>query len=284
MDRVDARRIQRGLRMAHVAALLFSALALPPARALQTIEARDGVAVEAVLSIKEPTRIRIEGAPITDVFGNIHSSTCGGLPAAPGAMVSAPTVNAGGEIVIECDRDKGEIYVRPVGEASVASGKPVNLFISSAQATYTLLLRRSDTPADTIVIRDKTPRQAQPTTNSARALLGPLGPSANHVRAMKAMLVAMASDRVPADFRVDEVNRPLQLWAEAKFSLARRYEGRGLVGEKYLLQNVSSAVMVLAEQEFDREGGGVVGVAVENHNLRPGETTTVFVIRRGGDQ
>jgi len=284
MDRVDARRIQRGLRMAHVAALLFSALALPPARALQTIEARDGVAVEAVLSIKEPTRIRIEGAPITDVFGNIHSSNCGGLPATPGAMVSAPTVNAGGEIVIECDRDKGEIYVRPVGEASVASGKPVNLFISSAQATYTLLLRRSDTPADTIVIRDKTPRQAQPTTNSARALLGPLGPSANHVRAMKAMLVAMASDRVPADFRVDEVNRPLQLWAEAKFSLARRYEGRGLVGEKYLLQNVSSAVMVLAEQEFDREGGGVVGVAVENHNLRPGETTTVFVIRRGGDQ
>ena len=284
MDRVDARRIQPGLRMAHVAALLLSALALPPARALQTIDARDGVAVEAVLSIKEPTRIRIEGAPITDVFGNIHSSNCGGLPATPAAMVSAPTVNAGGVIVIECDRDKGEIYVRPVGETSVAGGKPVNLFISSAQATYTLLLRRSDTPADTIVIRDKTPRQAQPTTNSARALLGPLGPSANHVRAMKAMLVAMASDRVPADIRVDEVGRPMQLWAEAKFSLARRYEGRGLVGEKYLLQNVSPAPMVLAEQEFDREGGGVVGVAVENHNLRPGETTSVFVIRRGGER
>ena len=138
--------------------------------------------------------------------------------------------------------------------------------------------------ADTIVIRDKTPRQAQPTTNSARALLGPLGPSANHVRAMKAMLVAMASDRVPADIRVDEVGRPMQLWAEAKFSLARRYEGRGLVGEKYLLQNVSPAPMVLAEQEFDREGGGVVGVAIENHNLRPGETTSVFVIRRGGER
>ena len=285
MDRVDARRIQPGLRMAHVAALLLSALALPPARALQTIDARDGVAVEAVLSIKEPTRIRIEGAPITDVFGNIHSSNCGGLPATPGAMVSAPTVNAGGEIVIECDRDKGEIYVRPVGQDAEASGKPVNLFISSAQATYTLLLRRSDTPADTIVIRDRTARQVQPTnTTSARAPLGPLGPSANHVRAMKAMLVAMASDRVPADFRVEEVNRPMQLWAEAKFSLAGRYEGRGLVGEKYLLQNVSPAVMVLAEQEFDREGGGVVGVAVENHNLRPGETTSVFVIRRGGEQ
>lgn len=285
MNRVHASRVQRGLRMAHVAALLLSALALPPAHALQTIEARDGVAVEAILSIKEPTRIRIEGAPITDVFGNIHSSNCGGgLPATPGSVVATPVVNPAGEVVIECDRDKGEIYVRPAGLASDASGKPVNLFISSAQATYTLLLRRSDTPADTIVIRDKTPRQAQPTTTRARALLGPLGPSANHVRAMKAMLVAMASDRVPADFRVEEVNRPMQLWAEAKFALMRRYEGRGLVGEKYLLQNVSPAVMVLAEQEFDHEGGGVVGVAVENHNLRPGETTSVFVIRRGGEQ
>ena len=283
-DRVHAHRARRSLRLANVAALLGTALALPPVHALQTIEARDGVAVEAVLSIKESTRIRIDGAQITDVFGNIHSSNCGGMPVTPGAMVSAPTVNAGGEIDIECDRDKGEIYVRPVGRDAEASGKPVNLFISSAQATYTLLLRRSDTPADTIVIRDRTPRQAQPTTNSARALLGPLGPSANHVRAMKAMLVAMASDRVPADFRVDEVNRPMQLWAEAKFSLMRRYEGRGLVGEKYLLQNVSPAPMVLAEQEFDREGGGVVGVAIENHNLRPGETTSVFVIRRGGEQ
>lgn len=268
---------------ASVAALLVAALAGSPAHALQVLEARDGVAVEAILSIKEPTRIRIEGTPITDVFGNIHSSNCGGgSPAVPGAGNAAPAVNPGGEIVLECDRDKGEIYVRPVGPTDDARGKPVNLFISSAQATYTLVLRRSDTPADTIVIRDKTSRQFHPASQ------GPLGHSANHVRAMKSMLVAMASDRVPADIRVDEVNRPMQLWAEARFSLMRRYEGRGLIGEKYLLQNVSRAVMVLAEQEFDRpdskDGGQVVGVAVENHNLRPGESTNVFVIRRGGER
>jgi conjugal transfer pilus assembly protein TraK len=263
-----------------VAGVLFAALASPSARALQVLDARDGVAIEAILSIKEPTRIRIDGAPITDVFGNIHSSNCGGAAVGPpGAGIVAPAANPAGEIVLECDRDKGEIYIRPVGD----SIKPVNLFISSAQATYTLVLRRSDTPADTIVIRDKTPRQAAP---SGVSNTGPLGPSANHVRAMKAMLVAMASDRVPSDMRVDEVSRPIQLWAEARFSLMRRYEGRGLLGEKYLLQNVSSVLMVLAEQEFDREdspaGGQVVGVAVENHNLRPGESTNVFVIRRGG--
>jgi conjugal transfer pilus assembly protein TraK len=268
------------LRAGVFAGLLLGLLTSPLVHALQVLEARDGVAIEAILSIKEPTRIRIDGAPITDVFGNIHSSNCGGATVGPpGAGIVTPAANPGGEIVLECDRDKGEIYIRPVGDSS----KPVNLFISSAQATYTLVLRRSDTPADTIVIRDKTPRQA---ATPAADHPGALGPSANHVRAMKAMLVAMASDRVPADMRVDEVNRPMQLWAEVRFSLMRRYEGRGLQGEKYLLQNVSSAVIVLAEQEFDRDdgpsGGQVVGVSVENHNLRPGESTNVFVIRRGG--
>ena len=144
---------------------VLAALACTPAsHALQIVDARDGVAVEAILSIKEPTRIRIEGAPITDVFGNIHSSSCGGMAVgasgSPGSPVAplAPVVNPAGEIVVECDRDKGEIYVRPVATASdgsAAAGKPVNLFISSAYATYTLILRRADTPADTILIRDR---------------------------------------------------------------------------------------------------------------------------------
>jgi conjugal transfer pilus assembly protein TraK len=279
---VTPRRDPRSRSLERLALLLAVATAATPALALQTVEARDGVAVEAILSIKEATRIRIDGAPITDVFGNIHSSNCGAATqslTSPSTGIATPPVNPAGEIVLECDREKGEIYVRPVGDSS----KPVNLFVSSAQATYTLLLRRSDTPADTIVIRDKTPRAVQASASVAQ---GPQGPSANPIRAMKALLLAMASDRVPPDIRVDELNQPVQLWAEAKFSLMRRYEGRGLVGERYQLQNVSPAVMVLAEQEFDRPDsantGQVAGVAIEHHNLRPGETTVVFVIRRGG--
>ena len=100
-----------------VAAVLVAALASPSARALQVLDARDGVAIEAILSIKEPTRIRIDGAPITDVFGNIYSSNCGGaVVGPPGAGMVAPAANPGGEIVLECDRDKGEIYIRPVGD------------------------------------------------------------------------------------------------------------------------------------------------------------------------
>ena len=264
------------------------------AHALQVVEASDGVAVEAIASLKEPTRIRIEGTPITDVFGNIDSSHCGGSPlpaaaASPGvpsttpgpatpAALTSPAVNPAGDVIVECDRDKGEVYIRPVGDAT----RPINLFVSSASATYTLLLRRSDTPADTIVIRDKTPRALRPATPDA----APSGPAPSHVRTMKALLVAMASDRVPPDVRVEETSRSIQLWAEARFTLLRLYEGRGLTGEKYTLQNVGTAPMVLAEQEFDRPdsraGGAVAGIAIEHHNLRPGETTSIYVIRRGG--
>ena len=276
--------------MRNLASKFASALLIPtvlllvsatPSHALQLVEASDGVSVEAVLSIKEPTRIRVDGSSITNVFGNIYSTNCGSAitnaaPAQPGAAPMPPTgsINPAGEIVLECDVDKGEIYVRPVG----GPGKPVNLFVSTQRATYTLLLRRSDTPADTIVIRDKTARlsRAEPGGTAASAR------TPQHVRALKGMLVAMAADRAPADIRVDEMNRPIQLWQEAKFALVRLYEGRGLVGERYVLTNVSGQDMVLAEQEFDRERSGVLAVSIENHNLRPGDSTTVFVIRQGG--
>ena len=266
--------------------LLLSTLAIAlqtslPVHALQVVEARDGVTAEATISIKEPTRLRMEKGGVTDVFGNIYSSSCGQAPAQaqvppgqPGAP-GAPGINPLGEIVLECDREKGEIYIRPVGVGT----KPINLFVSSGEATFTLLLKRADIPADTIVIRDKTPRRAAPGEGSVPGSLSGRYPV--HIRNLKTMLVAMATDRVATDIRVEEVGRPVQLWAEARFSLMRTYEGRGMIGEKYLLTNISGEPMVLAEREFDREAGDVLAVSVENQNLAPGDSTNVYVIRGG---
>jgi conjugal transfer pilus assembly protein TraK len=262
----------------------MSALAAAPAaQALQLLDASDGVAIEAILSIREPTRIRIEEGRIVDVFGNIYASGCMPppvLPAQPGGVPGAgvtPAVNPAGEVVIECDREKGEIYVRPIGEGT----KPVNLFVSSAQATYTLLLRRADTPADTIVIRDRSVAEKKIAQSSpCPAANG----AASHVRGLKAMLVAMAGEQVPSDIAVKDIEQPVVLWREAHFQLERSYRGRGLVGERYRLQNVSDKPMVLAEPEFDRAGdagGEVAAIAIERHKLRPGEKTRVFVIRQG---
>ena len=81
-----------------VSALLTSAT---PAPALQTIDARDGVSVEASIALKEATRIKVDGASITEVFGNIYSSNCGATPsvaAGTGPMApTAPAINPGGD-------------------------------------------------------------------------------------------------------------------------------------------------------------------------------------------
>ncbi len=219
--------------MSFLQPLLASALlsSVTPALALQTIEARDGVSVEASIALKEATRIKVDGANITEVFGNIHSSNCGGA-AGVNRDVGSPLVaiNPAGEIFLECDKDKGEIYVKPVS----AGAKPVNLFISTAKSTYTLILKRVDMPADTIVLKDRALQQAA--TRFERSG----GTSPSHVRSLKQMLTAMASDRVGADMVVEEVNRPVQLWTETRFTMLRLYESRGLIGEKYLLTNISN--------------------------------------------
>lgn len=265
-----------------LAALFALATSSSGVSALQVIEGRDGVTAEAQVSIKEPTRIRVDGGSITEVFGNIYSSSsCGqsgasAPPTTPGmtGATSVAQINPTGEIVVECDRDKGEVYVRPVG----AGGKPINLFVSTDGGTYTLLLRRVDMPADTIVIQDRSPKATKATKSNAELSLAR---SPAHIRGIKSMLISMATDRVPNDVRVEEVRRPIKLWVEANFTLMRTYEGRGLIGEKYLLTNVSDKAMVLAEQEFDRDEGEVVAVSVENHNLLPGQSTNVYVIRLG---
>src|SRR6202521_5860471 len=184
-------------RLQLTASLLASLLATSPpaAFALQRAEAKESGSVEAAIALKERTRIKIDGAPISDVFGNIYSTNCGStgatamLPNAP----PIPQVNPAGEIVLECDKDKGEIYVTPVA----AGAKPINLFVSSGRATYTLILKRVDMPSDTIVIVDRTLRQPLATTSSGGA-----GPAPNHERALKAMLFARAGAGAPSEPRV----------------------------------------------------------------------------------
>jgi conjugal transfer pilus assembly protein TraK len=248
-----------------------------PAQALQLVEASDGAAVEAILSIREPTRIRIEGASITDVFGNIHSSQCGlpaALPASP-SMTPAGTgsspINPAGEIALTCDRDKGEIYVRPVGD----SAKPINLFVASANATYTLLLRRSDTPADTIVIRDRTPKALK---HAPSAPAGPVTqPGTSHEGAVGGDGFRSGTAGYPG--RRDPRHAPVM-------ERGTVFPGAPVRGARSGRREIPAAEHQRCPHGAGRTGirprtGSVVGIAVEHHNLRPGESTSVYVIRRG---
>ena len=94
----------------------------------------------------------------------------------------------------------------------------------------------------------------------------------------------MASDSVPTDVRVDEVNRPIQAVGRSPLRDDPRLRGsRHKSSASALpLTNISSQKMVLAEQEFDREMQAACWRwRSRTTTLRPGDGTTVFVIRQG---
>ncbi|MRV70571.1 conjugal transfer pilus assembly protein TraK [Duganella sp. FT92W] len=249
--------------------LLYVSLPAPAAQP-QRKEVRDGLTVEAIIAQRETTRIRIEGAKILNVVGNVYSSANCDKKAADVPAPASP-VNPAGEFVLSCDTIRGDVYIRPVGTVK----KPLNIFVSSDAGTYTLILRTADIPAETITLVDPQARLSSSRTS------GNKGTSTSHIRALKNMLAAMATERTPDDIRVEEVYIPLQLWREASLVQTRRYERDGLTGERYTLTNTSDQVLTVAEQEFDRANAEVLAVAIENMNLQPGATTQVYVIRRG---
>ena len=220
--------------------LLFLAALSFPASALQIVDAKDGETVFAKISQKEVTRIAFERGRVRKVTGST------------------------GEFVLEKDEDKGQIFVRP---AQTGSTKPINLFVTSDRSTVALLLQPIDSPSDSIVIRE-----GRDLTSSSR-----IERSGRHVRAIKNLLLAMASDALPEDMEIREAMRELALWPGVRLKLQRVYLGTGIVGEKYQLANLANADITLNEPDLYKSG--VMAVSLEQRTLRSGEATNLFVIR-----
>jgi conjugal transfer pilus assembly protein TraK len=212
-----------------------------PTSALQILDAKDGETVLGKISQKEVTRISFERSRIRKVTGNA------------------------GEFVLEKDEEKGQIFIRP---ATPDSTKPINLFVTSERSTVALLLQPVDTPSDTIVIREG----RDPLKSASR-----IERSGVHVRTIKNLLLAMASDALPDDMEVREPGQPFALWPGVRLTLQRAWLGAGIVGEKYQLANVGTIDVNLAERDLYKPG--VMAVSLEHASLRPGDATNLFVIR-----
>lgn len=233
------------IRSIQKAALLASVLsASAPCAALQILEGGDGQSLVAKISQKEVTRLTVEGSRIKRVTGNP------------------------GEFWLEKDEEKGQIYLRPSSEANT---KPINLFVSTERGTFMLLLQPVDLPAETIVIR--------PLSGTREA--SRIERSTSHVRTIKNLLLAMASDTLPRDMEIRELAREVALWKDTRLTLSRTYLGQIIVGEKYLLTNVGNSVMSITEPELYK--AGVMAIALDNGRLNAGESTNVFIVRMRTD-
>ncbi len=209
------------------------------AQALQFRDAVDGQSILVQVSIKEPSRVVVEGQPIR-----------------------AATADEDALAVHRDEKDpQGHVFVRPKDPSRHAT-----LFISTDTGAYSLLLQPADIPAETIVLRDRA-RRAPPKLEQA----------ASRVKAAKSLLLAMARDQLPPGFDLKEHGRQYALWKEVHFTLERAWQGASFVGERWNLANISTSRVTVVEQEFFKEG--VVAVAVVAMNIDPGQATTVFIVR-----
>lgn len=209
--------------------------------AVQIVEAGDGSTVYAKLSKKEMTRLTVD-------HGRIASLRV-----------------KEGELGIDPDDETGQFFLTvPAG-----AEKPINGFLTTeAGYTYTLVLQIVDTPADSIIIKQPKPRQS-PGRNDFK--------TTSYDKAVKRLVVAMANDELPDDMQVKQIGRRLDLWQEAAMTLEVQYIYGDMVGERYLVANVSNEPIVLDEREFYRKGVDVV--ALDQLNLAPGAATRLYVIR-----
>lgn len=241
-------------------ALLVAALtAALPAAAVVDLTLADGESSAVRISIKDPTRLRVEGGAIVDLVGaEVQSSA-----------------NPAGRLKVSAN-DRGDVFIQPTDPAMPAT----SLFVSTDTATYTLVLAPAAIPADTIRIHpSQAPTDLEGLPAGAAAPAAPARESIrlpNHEKALVMLLRALAADDVPPFMSVVERNVPVALWQNTDFRLIREYRGhpRWRV-ETYVLTNHSGQRLVIDEREFLRRG--VVAVALEQADMGPGQSGLIRI-------
>ena len=92
----------------------------------------------------------------------------------------------------------------------------------------------------------------------------------------------MASNRAPEAVDVRRVDKRIALWSEVTFTLDDSWVGKAMVGDRFTLTNVSDRTLILDEREFYRNG--VLAVTVFKHQVEPGTSTPVWVLRTRSEQ
>lgn len=212
--------------------------------ALTSLMVADGQTVQAKISAIAPNRLKINGGRIRKITG------------------------AEGVLNVKPMPDLGEIHF------TVKSGKvgrAIDLFVIDDKGnTYSLILTPVRMPAESIVLHR---------INADREKAYEWEKSTAYTTTLKNLLKLMAKGDIPEGYEVIDRNKMIPLWSEVRLVLKKRYTGATLRGFCYEIENVDQKPLKMAEQEFYKKG--VLAVAIEQHELMPGEKTNIFIVVDG---
>ena len=238
---------------------LASSVAASNALALQDIEVTPDGMTTARISLHEATRIRVDGQPITQIYG---------------AGVQDAKSNPAGSLIVQPLENRGEASVIPV---QGAGEKPISVFVDTAKSTYTLVLIPAETPSETIVLHDHSKANLAANRDDRDDGISTKRAS-NYYRKIKRMVLVLEGSEDASDLTAKQAHEIVGLWSEAKFILTERVSGDDTMrGERYLLTNLSANPMRLDEREFYTSD--VIAVSVEKAELAPQESTAVYIVR-----
>ncbi|WP_287962372.1 type-F conjugative transfer system secretin TraK [Alcanivorax sp.] len=217
---------------------------------VQNLPVRDGDSITVNVSSRELTRVGISGAGrLEKVWG------------------------AAGIMEINPDRDKGEVFIRPLAGAP----KSFSFFVRDDQgATYTLVATQRDIPSQTVMLSpadlrvssyDKSRWKSQP-----------------FVINVKKLLKGMALGKDVPGYQIEPRQSKVPLWKETDIRQVRAYVGFALVGEVYLVTNNTEETLRFHEREFMDFGEGVNAVALEKLDVAPGDFTTLYIVRKAEEK
>lgn len=244
------RRVDTGFKAlgAALCALAFSA---SPAFADQFVEAADNAKIDCVLSRSELTRIALVG----DGFANVSK------------IASAYPYN---DFTVTHEPVRGDIYISLPPQ--FAADRVSFFATSKAGYVYKFACRTAAQEANQILVTNPALK-----THDAEDWEQAAGPDETAIR----LIEAMAGDAVLPGFTARaELGLPRKTGG-IEVQLVAEYSGAELVGQRLVLRNLGKEPLDLAA---DREGpAGTIAFAYGRDALRPGETTSAFLVfRKGG--
>lgn len=160
------------------------------------------------------------------------------------------------------------------GTDHVYAHTPSELFVVCNNTVYTLIVTPVDIPSVTL-------RLAAPSSDTYKKNISHYKNLPLEKRALQIINEAY-NEAYPSSYQIAETDKQVNLSADLSTKLTQvvNVEGVGLRLKKYLVKSLAKKAIGLDEKTFlsPSISNSILAVAVEHHNLQPGESSRVFVV------